>query len=125
MCSRRVSYQNTKVPNIRLEIPTATKDHLWSTVEIWLDRINAKLLSYHSILRIQLVKSRCKSEICYFGNQILDISPVKSTEVIMAAVDNPTTLAVNLILYFLLLFYKVGKNAFVFKAYEDVTQLRV
>jgi hypothetical protein len=43
----------------------------------------------------------------------------------MAAVDNPTTLAVNLILYFLLLFYKVGKNAFVFKAYEDVTQLRV
>jgi hypothetical protein len=39
------AYQDTKVPNIHLRVPTAAKDYLWSTVMVWLDRVNAKLLS--------------------------------------------------------------------------------
>jgi hypothetical protein len=49
-----------------------------------------------------------------------DFSPVKSTEVIMAAVDSQSTIAVNLALHRLLSFNEVGKNIFVLKAHEDI-----
>lgn len=114
------SYQHTEVPNICLKIPTAAKDYLWSTVMVWLDRINAQLLFYHSVSSRRLVQSCCEPEVGYFGNHILDFSPVKSTEVIMAAVDSPTTIAINLALHRLLSFNEVGKNVFVFKAHEDI-----
>lgn len=117
------SYQHTKVPNICLEIPTAAKDYFRSTVIVRLDRINAQLLSCHSISGRRPVQSCREPEIGYFGNHILDFSSVKSPEVIMAAVDSSATLVINLVLHRLWSFNEVGKNVFIFKAHEDIPQL--
>jgi hypothetical protein len=85
-----------------------------------LDRINAHLLSYLSISGRRLVQFCCNPEIGYFGNHILDFSPIESTEVIMAAVDGTATSLINLTLHRLLSLNEVGKDIFIFKAHKDI-----
>lgn len=87
---------------------------------VWLDRVDTKPLSYHSTFSGRLIESCCKPEIGYFRNHILDFSPIKSTKVIVAAVNCPTTLTINLVLHSLLSFNEVSKDIFVFKAHEDI-----